>query len=92
MKSLKYLFWCAKTEIDFRITEFESLAKIFRIPLKWVEKNSQEPWVILEFEQESQVKQILSRSIATKHCIELWAEGNSWTDLHKNLKNFPEER
>lgn len=32
-----YLFWCAHEHIDFRIPEFESIAKILNIPLKVIE-------------------------------------------------------
>ena len=31
-----FLFWCAHEHVEFRIPEFESIAKLFKIPLKWV--------------------------------------------------------
>ena len=31
-----FLFWCAHEHVEFRIPEFESIAKLFNIPLKWV--------------------------------------------------------
>ena len=33
---MKYLFWCAFEHLNFRIPEFEALAKLFNIDLKWI--------------------------------------------------------
>ena len=84
-----YLFWCANEHLDFRIPEFEALAILFKIPLKWVEKNVREPWVILEFSSEMDAVSIASRSVSTKYCIQLWADGDSYEKFHANLKSFP---
>lgn len=86
-----YLFWCANEHQGFRIPEFEALGKLFEIPLNWVEKNEEEPWVILDLESENQAKKILSRSISTKYCVELWGDGNSYEKLHSSLKEYPSE-
>ena len=89
---LRYLFWCANEHLDFRIPEFESLAKIFGIRLDWVEKNDRRPWVILDLPSEAQARQIVSRSISTRYCVELWGDGSSTEELHKSVKGFCRDR
>ena len=42
-----FLFWCANEHQQFRLPEFESLSKLFDIPLNWVFRSSDHPWVIL---------------------------------------------
>ncbi len=83
---LRYLFWCANEHLDFRIPEFEAVSRIFDIPLRWEEKNDLKPWLILNLDSDSQAKKILSRSVATKYCIQLWGDGGSFKELHENLK------
>ncbi len=58
---------------------------MFGIPLDWVEKASEKPWLILNFESESDALKILSRSISTKYCIQLWGEGKDLAQLRSNL-------
>ena len=88
---LGYLFWCANEHQEFRIPEFEALGKLFNFPLKWVEKNEREPWVILDLESEEQAKQLISRSIATKYCIEIWGDAKDNEALHESVKSYPSE-
>lgn len=83
----RYLFWCAHEHVDFRIPEFEAIASMFKIKLNFVEK-SEKPWVMIDLESEDQAKQILSRSIATRYCVELWAQSGSREGLHAELKQY----
>jgi len=85
----KYLFWCAFEQLAFRIPEFESISKVLGIQLKWIEKNDELPWVIIELNSDDEAKKLLSRSLSTKHCIQLWGEGKSYNEFHSNMRNFP---
>ena len=89
---LRYLFWCANEHTDFRLAEFEALSRLFDIPLNYVEKNTREPWIILDLPSEAEAKQILTRSIATKYCIEIWGDGHSYEDVHAKVKAYPKDR
>ena len=56
-----------------RIAEFESLATLLNVKLEWVERNTVEPWVIVDLTEgdgDEAAKRILSRSISTKYCIQ----------------------
>ena len=89
MRFLRYLFWCANEHQQFRIPEFESIAEILNINLNWVFKSSQHPWVILDLNSEEEAEQINSRSLSVKYCVELWAEGQGYSQFHTNLKQSP---
>jgi len=83
---LRYLFWCANEHLDFRIPEFEALAKMFDLKLDWAEKNEEKPWVILNLASEEEASKLLSRSVASKWCLELWGKGASLEGMHTEVK------
>ena len=89
MKSSRmlYLFWCANEHTQFRIPEFESLAEVLSIPLTWVFKSSDHPWVILDLAGgEEEAARLLTRSLSIKFCVELWAQGEGYSQFHTNLQ------
>ena len=92
----RFLFWCAHEHVDFRIPEFETLASLFNIDLRWVEKSSgkgeeRDPWVILDLESEDDAKKIISRSMSTRYCIELWSSSDSRDGMHEGIKRYIRE-
>ena len=89
----RYLFWCANEHVDFRVPEFETIADIFDIDLHWVEKTApngeeREPWVIIDLPNDETAQKILSRSISTKLCVELWSDSTKREDLHRKCKAY----
>jgi len=86
---MHYLFWCAFDHLSFRIPEFESICNLLRIEYSWVNKNDTHPWVILDLPSDKEALKILSRSISTKHCIQLWVQGESYDEFHNALKALP---
>ena len=86
---MRFLFWCASELQQFRLAEFESLSSLLNVPLKWVFKSSEHPWVILDMANVQEAQKIISRSVSVKYCLHLWAEGNSLHEFHSNLKVFP---
>ena len=92
----RYLFWCANEHVDFRVPEFESLAEILDVSLTWVEKTpdtgeEREPWVIIDLEDEAAAKRLISRSISTRFCVELWADSPTRDGLHTANRKFIED-
>lgn len=81
-----YLFWCAHEHNQFRISEFESLSEVLSVPLSWTFKSSEHPWVLLDLASEEEALRLLSRSVSTKFCVELWAQGSGYKEFHSNLK------
>ena len=86
---MKFLFWCAFEHLDFRIPEFESLAKLFSVDLKWIFKNATHPWVIIDLRSEEDAKKLISRSISAKFCVHIWSEADNLKEFHKKLLAFP---
>ena len=92
----RYLFWCANEHVDFRVPEFESLAEILDVTLTWVERTPEsgeerEPWVVIDLEDEAAAKKLISRSISTRFCVELWADSPTRDGLHEANRKYMED-
>ena len=90
---MRYMFWCANEHVDFRVPEFEAIARIFDIDLKWVEKTlesgaEREPWVVIDLDSEDTARKLISRSISTRFCVELWAQSDHRQGLHDQVKTY----
>jgi tRNA (guanine10-N2)-methyltransferase len=85
---MHFLFWCAAEHEAFRLPEFESLGRLFNIPLRWVFKSTSHPWIILDMDSVAQAQLFLSRSLSAKYCVQLWAQGAGYPAFHANLKDF----
>ncbi len=75
---MHFLFWCVAEHQEFRIPEFESLSRLFNIPLRWVFKSVTHPWVIMDLDSVAEARRFLSRSLSTKYCVLLWAQGDNY--------------
>lgn len=91
MDGNRYLFWCAYEHLDFRLPEFNALAELFNIKeqLSWVDNTIENPWVIIDLPNEEAALKLISRSISTKYCVQLWADATNYADLHQRVKCFP---
>ncbi|XP_076038708.1 tRNA (guanine(10)-N(2))-methyltransferase TRMT11-like [Oratosquilla oratoria] len=87
----RYLFWCANEHIEFRIPELGAVASMFKIPIKWIDKPTEDPYVVVELDCESDAKKLMSRTMLVRSCYELWGEGKTLTELHQNVKNASKE-
>ena len=85
---MKFIFWCAFDHLEFRIPEFEALAKLLKIELNWVDKNQTHPWVILDLKSVEEACKLCSRSISTKFCAQLWAQSDNYDKLHLQIRNY----
>ena len=88
LQNMKFLFWCAFEHLEFRIPEFEALAKLLKIELHWVDKNQTHPWVILDLKSSEEACKLCSRSISTKFCAQLWVQSENYDKLHQQIRNY----
>ncbi|XP_071536651.1 tRNA (guanine(10)-N(2))-methyltransferase homolog [Panulirus ornatus] len=88
---IKYLFWCANEHIEFRIPELMSIALMFKIPIKWIDKPKEDPYVIVEMNSEMDARKLMSRSLLVRSCYELWGQGETEAELHSSVKSHPQE-
>nr|XP_045594401.1 tRNA (guanine(10)-N2)-methyltransferase homolog isoform X1 [Procambarus clarkii]XP_045594402.1 tRNA (guanine(10)-N2)-methyltransferase homolog isoform X1 [Procambarus clarkii]XP_045594403.1 tRNA (guanine(10)-N2)-methyltransferase homolog isoform X1 [Procambarus clarkii] len=86
----RYLLWCANEHIEFRIPELVSVARMFKIPIKWIDKPKEDPYVILETNSENDVRKLMSRSMLVRSCYELWGQGKTEAELHSSVRSLPE--
>lgn len=49
----------------------------------------QDPYWIVEFSSEDDVKLLANRSVSLRSCMELWASAKDIRTLHENLKQYP---
>ncbi|XP_057651094.1 tRNA (guanine(10)-N2)-methyltransferase homolog [Diorhabda carinulata] len=85
-----YLLWFAQEHTEFRSAEINSLLSLLNIEMRYVEKPKDiEPYWIVEFSSEDDVKLLASRSVSLRNCIELWAHAKSIPAIHDKLKNYP---
>ncbi|XP_047504728.1 tRNA (guanine(10)-N2)-methyltransferase homolog isoform X1 [Pieris napi] len=84
----RYLLWFAQEHLDFRHAEMHSIISMLNIPIKFIENPSINlPYWIVELPSELCAKQIASRSVLLKNCLELWSRAKSEAKLHENLKS-----
>ncbi|XP_065212761.1 tRNA (guanine(10)-N2)-methyltransferase homolog [Planococcus citri] len=89
MKNLKkYLLWFANDHVDFRLSEIEAIASLFKTTIIWKEEPSHKPFWIVELPSDEVARQIANRSVTLKFVTELWASSNKIEDLHNDLKTY----
>lgn len=86
----RYLFWFAHEHIDFRLPEMQSIFGMFGMKLPPLSERKQPYWII-ETPSEKIVHEIASRAVSLRFCLELWANGKNYEELHSNLKTYPPE-
>ncbi|CAG9807124.1 unnamed protein product [Chironomus riparius] len=85
----KYLLLFAQDFVEFRYPEIESLIKLFKINVEVPKPTPIErPYWILENVEESEVRQIASRSVSLKFVAEIWSSGTSYDEFHGNVKKL----
>lgn len=85
----KYLLWFANEHVEFRLPEIKSIAFLFNINIRWLEKPNHHPYWVVELPSEKAARQIASRSVGLRCCMELWARAKTEEELHKNIRSYP---
>ncbi|CAG9859883.1 unnamed protein product [Phyllotreta striolata] len=85
-----YLLWFAQEHTEFRFAEIKSLLSLFKIEMRFIKQPKDiEPYWLVEFNSENDVKLLASRSVSLKNCMELWAHGKTVSELHRKMKEYP---
>lgn len=87
----KYLLWCANEHIEFRIPEIKSISSMFDIPINWIDKPKEDPYLIVEMRDERDARKLMSRCMLVRSCYELWGQGTTETELHSSVRSFPQD-
>lgn len=64
----------------------QSILDLLKIPINYIEKPTDlKPYWVVELPSEECAKQIASRSVSLRNCLELWSRAKTDSQLHKNL-------
>lgn len=65
----------------------QSILTLLNIPIRYIEEPCvQKPYWIVELPSEDCAKDIASRSVLLKNCVELWSTAKTEAQLHRNLR------
>ncbi|RDD44719.1 tRNA (guanine(10)-N2)-methyltransferase-like protein [Trichoplax sp. H2] len=94
LKVFRYLCYYAQENVNFRLAELYSIAKLLNVDLRVDTANysDQNPFVRIGLPDEESAVKILSRSVLIRSIIDVWAQSTTYTDLFTQLKNLSEEK
>ncbi|KAH8277499.1 hypothetical protein KR026_011653 [Drosophila bipectinata] len=87
----KYILWFAQEHVEFRISEFQSIVKMFGIQFRPVTEQTLKPFWLVEFPDEKTALLYASRSIALRAIFELYAHSNKFPQFHERLRAHVDE-
>lgn len=88
----KYLLWFAQEHLNFRFEEINSLLALFKIEMGFIETpNKTQPYWLVKFKSDDDVRLLTNRSVSLRSSMELWAYSDTIEDLHRDMKEFPYE-
>lgn len=82
----EYLIFLAQTHTSFRKAELESLADLHNIEVDLSEHNEENPFVIVKLKNDEEAFKLIDRAILAKSIYELWGHGESFDQLHRDVK------
>ncbi|XP_038051351.1 tRNA (guanine(10)-N2)-methyltransferase homolog [Patiria miniata] len=90
----QYLLCFAHEHVEFRLAELRAITSIFGIKaeLNDPEYDQSNPFLLLRLPSDSCADKIMARTMLGRFMIEVWGQGNSWTDLRQSLKLYPEDK
>lgn len=81
-----YIIFFAQAYPNFRQAELESLADYYNIPLDVSHHNENNPFLIVQLENDEQASKLIERSVLSKGIYELWGHGTTYDELHEDVK------
>lgn len=85
----KYLVYFAQDYVEFRLSELESLLKLFQIDLELPKiENELQPYWIVENVSEKDLRNLASRSMSIRFVMEIWSLSYEPVTFHEDLRTF----
>ncbi|ODN88067.1 tRNA (guanine10-N2)-methyltransferase [Cryptococcus wingfieldii CBS 7118] len=82
----QYLLRMVLDHLSFRLPSLLSVSQVFGFPIRFVSEDKSRGLLVIELEKEEHLQHILDRDTLVQSASELYAEGASYDDLHKQLK------
>lgn len=80
------MIYFAQAYPNFRRAELESLADFHGISIDLSHHDEQNPFLVVQLENDEQARKIMSRSILGRGIYELWGQGKTLEELHEDVK------
>ncbi|ODV77057.1 tRNA guanosine-2'-O-methyltransferase [Suhomyces tanzawaensis NRRL Y-17324] len=87
-----YLIYFAQAYPNFRRAEIESLAQLHGISIDMSHHDEQNPFLIVQLENDLQAQQIMERSVLGRGIYELWGQGKDLDELHASVKESSHDK
>ncbi|XP_055549847.1 tRNA (guanine(10)-N2)-methyltransferase homolog [Wyeomyia smithii] len=85
----KYVLWFAQEHVDFRQAEIASLLRLWNLPMRTAQDHKPEnPFWIVELQNDESAKKLASRSMSLRCIFELWSHSKSFSAFHEQLSGF----
>ncbi|KAH3660542.1 hypothetical protein OGAPHI_007128 [Ogataea philodendri] len=81
-----YLVYMSQAHLGFRQAELESLASIHGFQVDLSKMSDESPFFVVQLEDDRQAAQLIRRSVLSKAIYELWGQGTTLEDLHKDVQ------
>lgn len=81
-----YLIFLAQSHPQFRKAELESLADLHSIEADFSNHDENHPFLIVKLKNDEEAFKLIDRAILAKGIYELWGYGDTFEELHDNIK------
>ncbi|KAI7883806.1 tRNA guanosine-2'-O-methyltransferase [Lichtheimia hyalospora FSU 10163] len=96
-----YLIQFAQFHEEFRLPELKSLARLERVSLECNDSEYKldvrssrtairNPFFKIQLESDEDARKLVKRAILIKNIYELWGEGETYEQVHEQVKSYPE--
>lgn len=86
-----YLIYFAQAYPNFRIAELQSIASLYNFTVDFSNHDESSPFFIVKLENDTQARNLITRSVLARGIYELWGQGPDYESLHKNVKEVSSE-
>ncbi|EEH40810.1 tRNA guanosine-2'-O-methyltransferase TRM11 [Paracoccidioides lutzii Pb01] len=83
---MEYLIRFAQVHESFRKPEIEALATLVGTNVEFLEYTENTPFALIKLQDEAAARAVISRSILAKGIYEVWGRGQTYAELHTNIR------
>ncbi|OJD11345.1 hypothetical protein AJ78_07868 [Emergomyces pasteurianus Ep9510] len=89
---MEHLIRFAQVHESFRKPEIEALASLVGANIEFLAYTENTPFAIVKLQNEAAARAVISRSILAKGIYEVWGKGQTYDELHSNIRERTETR
>ncbi|OJD20586.1 hypothetical protein ACJ73_08079 [Blastomyces percursus] len=89
---MEYLIRFAQVHESFRKPEIEALAALVGTNVEFLAYTENTPFAVVKLQDEAAARAVICRSILAKGIYEIWGHGETYEELHANIRSRTEAR